>query len=277
MTNLWYRAKWIIAPRLKIVTQFPTHLDIELTNRCNLQCTMCRRDNTNTGIMSVDVFKNVFDGGIPDSVKLNWRGEPLMHPDLWFCIEYAKTIGVGEVAINTNGQLITEQHITDFNNAGLDWLIISVDGVTKETYEGIRKGGSFQTLLNNLVLVRKKFKGGIRIQICPQDSNIGEIEKWKEKFKPLADCLRVGKLHAMDGSISAPYSCYHPWRRLTISWDGNIYPCPADYRGIFKLGSIESGSIKKAWHSDRMNYLRNMLSTYGRSAISPCSECSTYC
>ena len=43
------------------------------------------------------------------SIKLNWRGEPLLHPNIFECIDYAKKKGILEVIINTNATSLTKK------------------------------------------------------------------------------------------------------------------------------------------------------------------------
>ena len=244
---------------------------------------MCMRDfmTEDIGYMSMDTFMSIFESGIPDSIKLNWRGEPLLHPDIDKMIRYAKEIGVHEVALNTNGQLLTREMIDKLSLAQLDWLIISIDGATKSTYETIRKGGDFETLYKNFINATLHFTGKIRVQICKQPLNEHEIGLWKELFKSDKNEIRIGKLHDPQGKIGLnkpiPIFCPSFWQRITVGWNGDILPCPSDYQGHWKLGNIESTTIREAWHSNRMNYFRHLLSDFGRSQVPPCKNCSSYC
>ena len=62
--------------------------------------------------MSEDLYKKIIketiDMGVP-SIKLNWRGEPLLNPKLSKMISYAKENGILEVLINTNAVSLTEK------------------------------------------------------------------------------------------------------------------------------------------------------------------------
>ena len=87
--------------------------------------------------------------GVP-SVKLNWRGEPLTHPRLPRLVDYAKRAGILEVLINSNAVELSERKSRDLIEAGLDVLIYSFDGGTKETYEKIRIRGKFDVVTSNL-------------------------------------------------------------------------------------------------------------------------------
>lgn len=275
-------------PSLKLVSRYPVHLDIESTNVCNLKCSMCMRTfmKDEVGYISWDTYRHIFNEYIPYSIKLNWRGEPLLHPELGKLILYAKNIGVHEVLLNTNGLLLTEELIWHLCYCGLDKLSISVDGATKSTYENIRIGGDFGKLVKNIMLVNSVFEQAgnrpeLTLQICKQDLNKNEIGEWVKLFKPYADKLRIGRLFDPQGKyglkIKQPRNCSQLWQRLTISWQGDILPCPSDYLGRFKLGNIRNTTIYDAWHSPKLNLSRFLLAKYGRNKTYLCSNCSSYC
>lgn len=233
------------------------------------------------GMMELITYERIFKEFTPTSIKLNWRGEPLLHKDIVAMVRIAKEYGVHEVALNTNATLLDDTTLQAFNMAGLDQLIISMDGATKGTYEKIRKGADYETVCKNIIRAKLIFRGHIRIQICPQPDNLHEIELWKEIFGQYADKLRVGKLHDPQGKrnykIEQPKTCAQPWRRMTIAWDGDCFPCCGDYLGKVRLGNINDDSIKNMWDSSKMEHIRYMLRTYGRKSVSPCKYCSSYC
>ena len=113
------------------------------------------------GYMDYGIYKDIFKKNIehlPYSIKLNWRGEPLLHPKIADMVAFAKDIGVHEVQLNTNGLLLTKELAIDLAEAGLDRIIISMDGFTKETYEKIRRGGDFYQLCDNLLTTYQTYK-----------------------------------------------------------------------------------------------------------------------
>ena len=63
-----------------------------------------------------------------------------MHPKIGDFIRYAKQKGILEVIINTNATNLTLQMSKDLIDAGLDYMIYSFDGGSKETYEKMRPG-----------------------------------------------------------------------------------------------------------------------------------------
>jgi MoaA/NifB/PqqE/SkfB family radical SAM enzyme len=82
----------------------------------------------------------------------------------------------------TNGLILNEKIIERIINGRVD-LVFSIDGVSKDTYEHIRRGGKFEHLVRNLSLIRQaKQASGGRIETyfnsIIMKSNYQEIEKF---------------------------------------------------------------------------------------------------
>jgi len=248
---------------------------------------MCMRNfiqDGEEGCVTPEIVKKILDEFVPYSVKFNWRGEPMLNKGLPYMIQYAKRKGVHEVSFNTNGLLLTPENITQLAHSGLDWIIISVDGATKATYEKIRTGGNFEKLVKNIILLNTVFSDipnapRIRLQICKQPLNEHEIPLWENFFRRFSSQLRVGRLFNPQGKgcqvVKQPKGCKQLWQRMTIGWNGDIHPCPSDFMGTCCLGNINDLSIYDAWHSEKMNYYRQMLRV-GRNSLL-CYKCSSYC
>jgi len=123
----------------------PLCVDIETAAVCDLACPFCFRQSIATPdkIMREDLFNRIIEQcgelGVP-SIKLNWRGEPLLNPKLAQFIDRAKKAGILEVIINTNAVTLDEKRARELIDAGLDLLIYSFDGGSKKTYEKMRPG-----------------------------------------------------------------------------------------------------------------------------------------
>jgi len=135
-----YRRKWNENPQKFIVGDFPIHVDIETITTCNLKCFMCVQSYDPPDPMKMDfkVFKKVIDecaGKGVCSIKTQYRGEPLLDTRMPDMIKYAKEKGILEVMFNTNATLLSEGTAKALIDAGLDKIICSVDGYTKDVYE----------------------------------------------------------------------------------------------------------------------------------------------
>jgi len=164
-----YRLDWILSPseqyqKNKIFnkeTTIPNPLcvDIEIAAICDLACPHCYRESIMTPdkTISEELFKKVIDAVVKldvPSIKLNWRGEPLLHPKIINFIEYAKKNKILEVMINTNCTNLNTEMCEKLIDSGIDHIIFSFDGGTKETYNKMRPGrfrkNNFNEIYNNI-------------------------------------------------------------------------------------------------------------------------------
>ena len=121
-----YRRKWDENPRNLVYGEFPLHIDIEVTSCCNLKCPFCattfRIKEIDRGLISFEAVKKIIDEGVANGmygVKFNIRGEPLLHPQIYDFIKYAKNKGLIDVYFNTNGMLLNEHACQKLIEAGL--------------------------------------------------------------------------------------------------------------------------------------------------------------
>ena len=141
----------------------PRTLDVllDVTNQCNLKCRMCyfsfpevfERPREQ---MSPAVFARVAQQTFPYArmAVLSAGCEPLVHDDFPGLLALAAPYAVPQLKYLTNGQLLGEDVARASIRCGVTEIHVSVDGATRETYEWVRRGASFDRLLENLGLLR---------------------------------------------------------------------------------------------------------------------------
>ena len=95
-----------------------------------------------------------------EEIDLAGGGEPLMHPLLLRMIALAKESGCG-AGFSTNATLLFPEVSEELIQFGLDWIAYSVDGATAGTYERIRRGASFDEIIDHISFLerlREKYK-----------------------------------------------------------------------------------------------------------------------
>ena len=126
--------------------EFPERLHIQTISYCNARCMFCAYprivDRVSHGIMADDVYQKIIDEAElyhPKRISLLLMNEPLLDRKLPERIAYAKEkLGDGtEITITSNGSLLTQKIIDRLIDAGLDSIKISIQGLTRETYEEI--------------------------------------------------------------------------------------------------------------------------------------------
>jgi MoaA/NifB/PqqE/SkfB family radical SAM enzyme len=101
--------------------------------RCNLACTYCNEfDNFSKPVPTGQMLRRVNKlGDLGTSVITISGGEPLLHPDLDEIIRQMVRRRIVSGLI-TNGYLLTADRIKRLNDAGLEWLQISIDNVNPD-------------------------------------------------------------------------------------------------------------------------------------------------
>jgi radical SAM protein with 4Fe4S-binding SPASM domain len=134
------------------VPVLPSVLDIEPTTTCNLKCKMCQVPMGYLGNfhLGLDDFKRVV-GQFPHllRIKLQGMGEPFLNRHFFEMVAHAKGKGI-TVGTTTNGMLVDEGKSRAILESGLDEIYFSLDGATKETFEEIRGGAQFETVVANI-------------------------------------------------------------------------------------------------------------------------------
>lgn len=289
-----YRNKWEELPVKKEVSDFPLHLDIELTNSCNLKCPMCYRRSMRDkeGLMDFALFKKVVDEGqrygLP-SINLSWRGEPLLHPDFFTLVKYAKRRDIIDIRINTNGTLLDDNGLDRLIESRIDRVIFSIDGATKDTYEKVRAGADFSLVtanIRNLIQKRnsvKKENPSVELQIIDMRQTRNEIGDFIRAWKDIVNRIIIvvyrnpfGKKKdkfRVEGPYTKIFPCPQLWQRLVIGWDGKVYKCCGDTAGLVVLGDAKQESLYGLWHSERLNKIRKLHENYEFSKIASCKIC----
>ncbi len=163
----------------------PTALQIEVTTACNLNCEMCEHTFMKEigRHLKLNEFKKIVDENPNVQVlNLTGMGEGLLNPEFMEMIEYAKSKGI-YVWFNDNFTLMTKEKAERILNAGVNFIVLSLDGATKKTYEKIRNGANFDLVTENFLELKEmrdkkglnKLKLGINMVVLKE--NYFEIEK----------------------------------------------------------------------------------------------------
>ena len=218
----WYRQSQncfdnaFYGPELLKHGYIPLCIDVETAAICDLACPFCYRESLATPdkIINEKLFKNIVDQaadmGVP-SMKFNYRGEPLMHPKLHEMIGYAKKKGIIETIINTNATHLTKETSRRLIDSGLDFMIYSFDGGTKETYEKMRPGrfkkNKFEDVYKNIVgfsNVREKMNAKFprtKIQMILTKEAYTEQASFFDLFHNFVDEVTVTQYFERGGNI----------------------------------------------------------------------------
>ncbi len=296
------RAEWSYAlSRFGVVRvrHMPTFVSVEPANFCQLGCPECPVGikNTSSGatqreLLSSDQFKQILDQ-VKNSVhtmQFYFQGEPLLNNELPDMIRAASKAGIYTI-ISTNALAVTPLLAERLMQSGLSRIIVSIDGLSEESYSAYRIGGSLHKALNGLITLRqaKEATGSrthIELQMLRLRSNEHEWSAVKRRYRKMgADSLtfKTAQLNNYEhGHPLMPsnekYSryakgangnyypkrrprnyCRRLWTGCVITVTGEVLPCCYDKSGQYSFGNIHSASLSEIWHSEKADRFRSMI------------------
>ncbi len=298
------------------VNAYPIRLQIDPSNICNLRCPLCPTNNEDKlklnktkKIMSFDDFKKIMDevGDYVFHIDLYGTGEPLLNPSLIDMIKYCKSKGI-YVTLSSNLNNFHKHDPQDIVDSGLDQIVLSIDGMTQETYEQYRIGGNLEKVLENaqkIILEKKKNKSKkpyIIWQYLVFKHNIKEINNAKLMAKNLSfdaieferplgllganiilnkhDLINVSKqyLPPLDSEYSrydknyadkfGQKSCNWLWKQAFINPNGLVSPCCGVWDEKFSYGNCLNTNFFQVWNNEKYTKSREVIRDANKNFVS---------
>ncbi len=292
----------------------PVHVDLETVAVCDLRCGSSEDDPqgfcqiwTHEHIRTQGFDEHTYQRGYMDpvlygrllqqcadigvsSIKLNYRGEPSLHPRLVSFVREAAALGFPDIMMNTNGNGLARKQPDLFYKvveAGITDLMFSVDACDPDSYHRQRVGGSWEVLLNSVhqaVRARDDGKGApdlrirasvVRTHVNAEAVDSGRMEEfWKAKlgvdWMSISECyFPAGTQHHWQAAhwrqmTAAEFQCPDPFRRMVVTWDGrHTMPCCQGFTLEIDGGPVVRvpgyplfKSIREAWASPNFERLR---------------------
>jgi len=250
----------------------PFLAQLVVIRRCNLSCTYCNEFDETSDPVPLEELKARIDklkelGTF--SLELT-GGEPMMHPDIYELIRYARSKSFHKVMMISNAYLMNEKKVQALNEAGLMELQVSVDGVLpndvtvkvlKPMLPKLRmlaRTAKFPVVLSavlgatspgealQVVEAAKEF--GFRPRVLVLHDGTGQIKLDAEgqaafaRVKEMLGGRRFKEAHDYRERIlqtgSAPFKCRAGSRYLYVDEFGDVHWC-SQTRGVFKKNLLE--------------------------------------
>ncbi len=241
------------------------------------------------------------------SVWLHHFGESLVHPELGRFLDYAKRRGLG-TRISINPLMLSKKVIGVLLDGEPMELLISLDGSDDESFERIRGvAAAYEKSRENLLRflsakIARKAKTRITLSVIAfplnERTEASQREEWADQWArtpgideflwkpfttwngdsqvipglaPKGSGDVAGDLRARDPGLKV--SCDWPWKKMSVTWNGDVVPCCYDYNGLYVLGNVKRESLAEIWNGERMQALR---SEFISNAVSNplCASCS---
>ncbi|MDP3939996.1 MAG: radical SAM protein [Deltaproteobacteria bacterium] len=200
--------------RLRYYNFPPSVVQIEITNRCNMRCKWCYRENLEmlgkVGDMPLEPLMKLIEGcrGVR-LLHLFGEGEPLMYPGIIEVIRHAAKY-VKCPSVTTNGTML--RHLgKELAESGLGELAVSIDGTDPETFREIRKV-ELSRILDNMSYFASISDIPIRINAVVSKDNLDSLRNMPELARSIGN---VKELH-FQGLHESEASKQHGFLKLSV-------------------------------------------------------------
>jgi radical SAM protein with 4Fe4S-binding SPASM domain len=294
-----------------ILLHRPFTISFEPTTQCNLGCPECPSGlkifSRDTGNATLDLYEKLLSDTKADLlfVYLYFQGEPFIHKGFCEMVSIAKKHKIYTIT-STNGHYLTPSKCEEIVHAGLDRILISIDGSTQEVYEQYRIHGKLDKVIEgtkNLVAAKKKL--GVShpeivfqmLVVKPNEHQILEVDRLGKELGVDKLVLKTAQVYDFEhGNPLIPtidqYSrykkmpngrwkiknelknqCWKLWHSAVSTWDGRIIPCCFDKDAKYTMGNVQSESFHAIWSNDKYRDFRSRI-LQSRDQIDICQNCS---
>lgn len=236
------------------------------------------------------------------------RGEPLVAPDFAAMVAEASRRSIW-TQTHTNGILLSRANLAEeIVDAGLNRIIIGVDGADEETYTRIRRGGTLAEVKAGVVaLVEARRKlGRCKPKIV---SECLVTSQSPESFRAVYDMAlswgcdkvhfktyRVPKIDNLAESLQLLPANPKKWRyeqvnghlkmalrradcrRLgystVVAWNGEVLPCCFSTNDFHSMGNAYKQSFKEIWRGGQLKEFQRVINNGGRERVPMCRNCT---
>ena len=270
----------------------PLFVSVEPAAVCQLRCPACpvglrngeRLAVSGERMMSREVWERTLRevSSYAHTMQFYFQGEPLLNKDLPRMIREAHEAGLYTI-VSTNAQALTQDMAEALVGAGLDRIIVSMDGLTEESYGAYRIGGSLEKCKEALRWLQKskienrKSKILIELQVLRLRSNEHEWGEFKRQYKLFgADRLVFKTAQLYDYANGHPlmptdlkYSryikgadgkyhrrplrngCWRVWSGVVVTTNGDVLPCCYDKAHQFAYGNIMDTPLAELFANEK--------------------------
>ncbi len=278
------RSLWHFARGNTTISSKPIFLKVELSRYCTVDCTGCfpkeyRFYPFEKFKLLVDKFERYIF-----MAQLYEIGEPLHHPDLLKCIDYAHKKRIATVVSTTLSLKKPDIYWKELVTSGLDRLIVAIDGTTEAVYNRYRTRGDLNLVMDNLKKIlhfRKESRSSLFVEWQMIDFSWNQCEQNSARklaaelgcdtFQIIEDASELRKL-AKKSKKTRDRNCIWPYVLLLVNVYDDVLPCfkPACSPGI--LGNLQNSSFDEIWNDQEVRRIRSRDQIKLRDGCRICNE-----
>jgi radical SAM protein with 4Fe4S-binding SPASM domain len=248
--------------------------------------------------MDFELFKKIvgqLSSIKPHTVVPFFYGEILLLKQFDKYLSYLCSNYKGEIAINTNGSMLTDENIDKLLALPLREITVSIDAFTSNTFKKIRTKLDLDQVtagLSKLIARRDELNSPVKIYVFFVKMSLNEHEEsaFRKYWQDKVDWLSVSDYSLYHSTVpdlrteeqkksrvnKLKFPCPVLWTTMVIDSMGNCVPCCLDFDSEVKCGNAEEHDLVSIFNNDTYKKLRSHHLRHAFSEISICSDCNFY-
>lgn len=305
--------------RYKSKKDLPRSIFLDACTLCQLNCPRCYmrmypekvKKGFGLGYLKFKNFKKLVDNNNFKRIELANNGEMFLNPELPEIVKYAfyKNINLHAI-VGVNLNYLTDEMAEALVKYQFRQITVSIDGATPKTYAIYRRGGDFNTVINNVKKInyfKKKYNSQYPIltyKFILFGHNEHEIDQAKDlakkldmemlfmqnfdkSYSPVKNKELIKQKTGVDTSFSQReyiatmyqkdhkqyFFCKDLWATPHVNWDGRIVTC-CDVQNEDFGGNAFKDGLLKALNNSKILYAKSVVAENVKPiAEIPCSTC----
>jgi MoaA/NifB/PqqE/SkfB family radical SAM enzyme len=194
--------KFVLTGAKRVVDSRPMYAQVVVTDDCNLTCSYCDEYTPGAPIIPLEEMKARIDKLDELGVLVYdfLGGETMMHPQIAELVSHTKSKRGGSnlATIITNGFLLTQESIHRLNDAGLDFMQVSVDSLNRTDWSD----KALKSILPRLKVLAQEARFTVEIQTVLNDLTLDTYAEFRETLKDYPFAFGFSVMHGKGGKIA---------------------------------------------------------------------------
>lgn len=237
----------------------PPYINVEITTECNYRCPFCPQSSfgRKAKYITTDAFRYLIEElkkiKFNRAIMLYVNNEPFLHPQLMeFCRIISKELPLVQIIIESNGALITEDHIRSMSLLS-NPIVLKINDYAPEHAIAMKIKTWFEKL---------EYKNSMGLRI--------NLRSWQEKLSN-----RAGNQPGCASYLDAYQDiiCTWPFSALFLDTDLRSFLCCSDYKHTIIMGDLRKETIMQVWKGEKYREVRRKMLISGRRENGLCQKC----
>ena len=279
--------------------RYLNRVNFEITSLCNLHCKYCNfQSGKRQAYLNPETYEKILEElaqKVPhlDRLGLYTSGESLLHPKFEKILTITRRIKDAYpdfhplTYLHTNGMLWTpEKNDRILATGALDQVTWSIDGTDKESFEEMRRGACFETVMshfNYFLTHRPANVKAVVNRLLDAESAARPLCAEMASAYRVADA--VNTIEPKEANTKAPAEsetrwlgrcdgfCEYLFHTVVVTTDARMILCCFDYNALNAFGDIGHDGFEATYYGEaRMNLVRKMAERR-RGTIPGCRTC----